>query len=50
MATPKNAKTTVSTTNKTAKPAVKKVVKTSTETQKSVDWGNIMKFQCPEGR
>jgi len=43
MATPKNAKTTVSTTNKTAKPAVKKVVKTSTETQKSVDWGNIMK-------
>jgi len=44
MATPKNTKTTVSTTKKTAGPAVDKVVETSTETQKSsVDWGNIMK-------
>ncbi len=44
MAAPKNTKTTVSTTNKTAKPAARKVVQTSVETQKSkVDWGNIMK-------
>lgn len=46
MATPKNTKPTISTTNRTAKPAAKKVVKTSTSStkkQKSVDWGNIMK-------
>ncbi len=42
MAASKNTRTTVSTTNKTAKPAAK-VVKTSTETQKPIDWGNVMK-------